>query len=158
MPLSLDRTCCLLDQWPSETAAAGLASVPRSYELVDQAILLYSPDSMWQFVDSAKSSLIESLNGCVGRQTWKYDAAAGTAEQRQDVQRLQESFRLHRCVSQRPDQCSTKDKRASPPPASRTTILSTNDAPFKGQAERQRQQHQGSCGAGMSSGTALTSC
>lgn len=49
---------------------------------------------MWKFISAGTTGgpLLRSLNGNKGRQTWEYDPAAGTPEQRAEAERLREEF------------------------------------------------------------------
>jgi hypothetical protein len=54
---------------------------------------------MWKFKsawDSDGNPFLTSLNGNVGRQTWVYDANAGTDEDRETIEKLRQEFVKHR--------------------------------------------------------------
>ena len=54
---------------------------------------------MWKFKsawDSDGHPLLHSLNGNIGRQTWVFDASAGTDEEKEAVERLRETFTRNR--------------------------------------------------------------
>jgi hypothetical protein len=54
---------------------------------------------MWKFVSAGDSNghpLLRTLNDNQGRQTWEFDPAAGTAEQRKQVEQLRAKFTASR--------------------------------------------------------------
>ncbi|KAK9835241.1 hypothetical protein WJX81_008273 [Elliptochloris bilobata] len=78
---------------------------------------------MWKFVsggDSGEHPFLTSLNGFQGRQTWEYDAAAGTPEQRCAANAARAAFAADRLRHKHSSdellrlQCVTR--RAAPPP------------------------------------------
>jgi hypothetical protein len=77
-----------------DTDATDLAFDPGSSQLTRRSRV-----EMWKFVSAGNSdghSLLHSLNVNQGRQTWEYDAAAGTAEQRKQVEQLRAKFAASR--------------------------------------------------------------
>jgi len=54
---------------------------------------------MWKFVSAWNSDgnpLLHSLNGNVGRQTWRFDPNAGSEEERKDIDDLRRRFTENR--------------------------------------------------------------
>jgi cycloartenol synthase len=56
---------------------------------------------MWKFRsanDQGGHPYLVSLNGCKGRQTWEFDPAAGTPEQRAKVEELRANFTANKLI------------------------------------------------------------
>lgn len=80
---------------------------------------------MWRFVsgsDSGGHPHLTSLNGFQGRQTWEYDANAGTPEQRRAAEAARKTFTAD-CLRHKHSsdellrlQCAGKGRVAPPPP------------------------------------------
>eukprot|EP00775_Hariotina_reticulata_P008841 gene8841-9020_t len=91
---------------------------------------------MWKFrsaSDQANHPYLVSLNGCKGRQTWEFDATAGSPEQRAKVEELRTKFTADKLVQHHSAdellrlQCADKiaSKKFSPP----TAPLEDGDVP-----------------------------
>lgn len=91
---------------------------------------------MWKFrsaSDQGGHPYLVSLNGCKGRQTWEFDATAGSPEQRAKVEELRAKFTANKLVQHHSAdellrlQCADKiaSKNFSPP----TAPLEDGDVP-----------------------------